>query len=97
MRRECYLKGGGLMVCVRISSQCERGKHRDCKGKNVPPAPKGEMVFGGWICSCGCHNDPERFFAMEKILHRKVKTKKIKGNGLVILKMLVKKIARKKK
>ncbi len=60
------------MVCIRMSDECEKGNHKDCKGDDsdsrVVPK-KGEIVFGGWMCPCGCHKEPA--MSTEEFLKKK--------------------------
>lgn len=59
------------MVCIRECGHCSNGDHTICIGKDLPPKrPNGEMVFGGFICSC-CGNCTKK--------ERRYKEKSAKG------------------
>lgn len=57
------------MVMIKWDSQCNCDT---CPGKSKPDprSLKGEMVFGGWKCMCGCHyksgKERENFIDMKK-------------------------------
>lgn len=36
------------------------GPCRDCPGHESSKGPNGEIVYGGWICKCSCHNPKPR-------------------------------------
>ena len=38
------------MVQLRNNCDCET-----CTGGETPERPNGEIVFGGWRCTCLCH------------------------------------------
>lgn len=48
------------MVCLRLTHECQTGKHKKCKGNYS--APEGQ--YGGLICTCRCHK-PDPFKNVE--------------------------------
>ena len=43
------------MVCLRKSKACMDGNHDKCEVSRHPPKRDGQIVFGGWMCTCHCH------------------------------------------
>lgn len=41
------------MVRMKSPDECSCGT---CPGSEKPYSPSGEVVFGGWVCSCLCHS-----------------------------------------
>ncbi len=48
------------MVCLAPTDACRLGKHAECKGKEIPELKRQnpeEVVLGGKICTCSCHQE----------------------------------------
>jgi hypothetical protein len=50
------------MVQLRASGECEAGNHSDCPGGSGGGRnAAGEILYGGWSCTCPCHNQRDGF------------------------------------
>lgn len=66
------------LVCIRESGLCRDGKHKECSGGQS--TKKG--TYGGWMCSCGCHSNPNFFDKPKEGTVRIVSSKKELGKIL---------------
>ncbi len=63
------MKEDRTMVGLRICDHCARGDHEKCEGGEHPPRVAGEVILGGFICTCrdDFHRDREKRLGGDRV------------------------------